>query len=208
MSDKSFNMDELSALTGLSKRTVRYYIQLELLPRPVGEGRGARYTRDHLDRLLRIRKLTDAGVSLERVREVLAGSDCPVPPRNRRPGSVELRSRIYVAPGLEIEVAPTDGGLPPDRLQSFVQGVIRLAEAELAEGQPAEGESPEGQPAEGQSPEGQPPEGQPAAEPSGSGAKSAKAGRKGAGPAAAKLAKAALKELAEPAAPGGAPPVD
>ncbi len=36
MNEKSFTLDELVALVGLPKRTVRYYIQIELMDRPEG----------------------------------------------------------------------------------------------------------------------------------------------------------------------------
>ena len=41
------------------------------MDRPEGETRAARYGQRHLEQLLRIRQLSDAGVSLDRIREVL-----------------------------------------------------------------------------------------------------------------------------------------
>ena len=72
MNAKTFSLDELCLLADCVKRTVRYYIQIGLVSRPVGEARAARYTGEHLNQLLRIKKLSEAGVSLERIREVLA----------------------------------------------------------------------------------------------------------------------------------------
>ena len=132
MEEKIFNLEELGALTALSKRTIRYYIQLGLAPRPVGEARGAYYTSEHLERLLRVKKLAGSGVSLERVREVLAGEAEPVPPRRQRPGSLELRSHLFVAPGLEIQITPQEAGLSPETIQEFVRGVLEVAERVLA----------------------------------------------------------------------------
>ena len=37
MSEKSFTLDELCTLTDLTKRTVRYYMQMGLVERPIGE---------------------------------------------------------------------------------------------------------------------------------------------------------------------------
>jgi DNA-binding transcriptional MerR regulator len=99
---QTFSLEELATLAALPKRTVRYYIQLGLLDRPVGETRGAHYLPSHLDALLRIRQLTDAGISLERVREVLRGETPAVPPRARQPSAVEVRSHIFIAPGVEL----------------------------------------------------------------------------------------------------------
>ena len=127
MSAKTFSLDELCRLTDYPKRTVRYYIQLGLVSRPIGEARAARYTGGHLGQLLRIKELTAAGVSLERIREVLAGGVAPVPPRERRPGDVEVRSHIHVAPGIEIQIAPEDAGMSPEQLRLFVREVMKLA---------------------------------------------------------------------------------
>jgi hypothetical protein len=62
-----------------------YYIQLGLVDRPDGETRAARYGPRHVEQLLQVRKWSDAGVSLERIRELLSGEAPPVPPRPRRP---------------------------------------------------------------------------------------------------------------------------
>ena len=132
MNAKTFTLDELCLLTDFSKRTVRYYIQLGLVSRPVGEARAAKYTGEHLSQLLRIKKLSEAGVSLERIREVLAGEDSPVPLRERRPGTVEVRSHIYVAPGIEVQISPEEAGLSPEQLRKFVREIMVLAESILS----------------------------------------------------------------------------
>jgi DNA-binding transcriptional MerR regulator len=128
MSEKTFTLDELCTLTDLTKRTVRYYMQLGLVERPIGETRAAHYTSRHLDQLLRVKQLTEAGVSLERIREVMAGGDTPVPTRQRRPGSIEVRSHLFVAPGLEIQISPEEAGMTPEQVRAFVREVIQAAE--------------------------------------------------------------------------------
>lgn len=128
MSEKTFTLDELCTLTDLTKRTVRYYMQLGLVKRPIGETRAAHYTSRHLDQLLRVKQLTEAGVSLERIREVMAGGDTPVPTRQRRPGSIEVRSHLFVAPGLEIQISPEEAGMTPEQVRAFVREVMQAAE--------------------------------------------------------------------------------
>lgn len=122
--DTVFTLDQLCTLAGCTKRTVRYYVQLGLVDRPVGETRAARYGRRHLEQLLQIRQLTEAGVSLDRVREVMDGQPAPVPPRARAPGSVQLRSHVLVAPGVELQIDPDEAGMPAERLHEFVQAVM------------------------------------------------------------------------------------
>ena len=75
---RTYTLDGLCTLAELPKRTVRYYIQLGLVDRPVGETRAAHYTSHHLEQLLQIRKWSEAGVSLERVK---TPADYPGPPR-------------------------------------------------------------------------------------------------------------------------------
>jgi DNA-binding transcriptional MerR regulator len=128
MSEKTFTLDELCTLTDLTKRTVRYYMQLGLVERPIGETRAAQYTSRHLDQLLRVKQLTEAGVSLERIREVMAGGDTPVPTRQRRPGSIQVRSHLFVAPGLEIQISPEEAGMTPEQVRAFVREVMQAAE--------------------------------------------------------------------------------
>jgi len=123
--DKTFTLDELCSLTDLPRRTVRYYVQIGLVDRAVGETRAAHYTARHVQLLLRIRELSQAGVSLERIREVLAGGESPVPPRARAPGSVEVRSHLLVAPGVELQISPDEAGLTPEQLRELVREVVR-----------------------------------------------------------------------------------
>jgi DNA-binding transcriptional MerR regulator len=126
---QSFSLDALCALTDLSKRTVRYYVQLGLVSRPEGETRAAKYSPQHLEQLLLIKKWTAAGVSLDRIRELLQGGPAPVPDRGRRPGSLEVCSHLHVAEGIELVIEPTRAGLSPEQLRSFVRSVLQAYEA-------------------------------------------------------------------------------
>ena len=77
----SYPLADLCVLADLPPRTVRYYVQIGLVDRPQGETRAARYGSKHLEQLLLIKKWTAAGVSLERIRELLHSGQPPVPPR-------------------------------------------------------------------------------------------------------------------------------
>jgi len=121
-----FSIDELSMLAGVTPRTVRYYIAEGLVDRPVGEKRGAHYVQRHLEQLLLIRRWTDAGLSLDRVRELLSGAPEDPAPRRAAPGSIEVWSRVTVADGLEIHVEPGRADLTPDQMRSLVRGISAL----------------------------------------------------------------------------------
>ncbi|MEL6177499.1 MAG: MerR family transcriptional regulator [Myxococcota bacterium] len=64
-----YGIQELAQLGGVSRRTVRYYVRLGLLPAPTGTGRGKHYTQEHLDALIRVRDLQESGVSLNAIAE-------------------------------------------------------------------------------------------------------------------------------------------
>jgi DNA-binding transcriptional MerR regulator len=122
---KKFSLDDLCTLSDTSKRTVRYYMQIGLVNPPIGSTKAAHYLHKHLDQLLTIRKLSDAGVSLERIREVLSGEAPPLPPRQRQPGSVEVRSHLFIADGVELEISPEQAGLSPEQVRTLVRAVMK-----------------------------------------------------------------------------------
>ena len=122
---RSLSLDQLCILAELPRRTVRYYIQIGLVDRPIGETRAAYYTDSHLQQLLTIRKWTDAGLSLERIRELLEGADPAVPPpRPRKAGSVEVMSHLIVADGVELVIEPGRAGLKPEEVRSLFKQVL------------------------------------------------------------------------------------
>ena len=116
-----YSLDDLASLAGLTARTVRFYIQQGLIDRPVGEKRGAYYLARHLEQLLLVRRWTDAGLSLDRIRELIAGSPADAPPRASRPGMVEVWSRVTLADGLEVHLEPGRAGLTPEQVRAFVR---------------------------------------------------------------------------------------
>src|SRR5210317_1092083 len=67
MNDNHLSIQDLVDLSGVSRRTVRYYVQRGLIPPPEGAGRGHYYTRDHLEQLQRVRAMQQAGHSLNEI---------------------------------------------------------------------------------------------------------------------------------------------
>jgi len=120
------SIDRIAKLTGLTARTVRYYIQQGLVSRPEGAKRGAYYERRHVEQLLLIRRWSDAGVSLDRIRELIAGAPEDPPPRPARPGAVEVWSRMTLADGLEVHLEPGRAGLSPEQVRALVRGITAL----------------------------------------------------------------------------------
>lgn len=121
-----YTLSELCVLADLPVRTVRYYVQNELVDKPQGETRAARYGARQLEQVLLIKKWTAAGVSLDRIRELLQGEEAPVPARARKPGSVEVWSHLYVADGLEVVIEPGRAQMSPEQVRAFTRGVMAL----------------------------------------------------------------------------------
>jgi len=112
-----YAIGDLADLGGVSRRTVRYYVQEGLLPAPLGVGRGNHYGPAHLDRLLKVKSLQESGRTLDEIRQTIHQ-------RSRRTDQPELAPaperaiwrRITLAPGVELNVAgdvrlPTPGKL-------------------------------------------------------------------------------------------------
>jgi DNA-binding transcriptional MerR regulator len=127
--NKRYSIRELSALTDLSPRTIRYYIQEGLVDKPEGQFKGAYYTDRHLKQLVTIRKYKESGVSLERIAQILhEESEDDLPRLVIRPGRVEVLSRIYLADGLELTVSPERTGLSQTELRHLAKEIATLVE--------------------------------------------------------------------------------
>ena len=122
---KTFSLDELCTLTDLPKRTVRYYMQMGLVDRPIGETRAAHYLAAHLDQLLKVKQLSDAGISLERIAEIQNGEVLQIPAKPRKPGDIQVKSHIHVAPGIELQISPEEADMSPEQIRALVKTVMK-----------------------------------------------------------------------------------
>ena len=126
---KAFTLDDISALAELPRRTVRYYIQSGLIDRPLGVGKGAYYTQSHVEQLLLVRKWQLAGLSLERIGELLKQQAAgPLPPTPRRAGTVEVWSHLVISDGVELNLEPSRAGLSPEQIRAFFRAVTQAYE--------------------------------------------------------------------------------
>jgi len=123
--DRRYSADELATLAGVPRRTLRYYIQLGLVDRPIGETRAAYYIWQHLRQLLEVRRLTEQGFSLERVQELLARGDEPPPAAaTPRAGSISVQSHVHLADGVELVIDPDRARLTPEQLRRFARETL------------------------------------------------------------------------------------
>jgi DNA-binding transcriptional MerR regulator len=152
METKTFNLETLSSLTGLPRRTIRYYIQIGLVDRPEGEGRGAYYAERHLGELLEIKNLTAQGLSLEAIRARIKGEPVEKPPLGRPAfGTTTVKSHIQLGPGLELIVDPAEMRLGADAIRFLAREIINLVQKMDDDRQESEKSSPK-DPSSGDSP--------------------------------------------------------
>lgn len=132
MTERTYTLDELCNLTGLPKRTIRYYIQMGLVDRPEGEKRTAFYLTKHLESLLRVKRLSAQGMSLEKIR---TGGDeisqrIPTP---HQPGEVRYCSHVYLAEGIELVIDASASRLDQHQMRQFIMGAVETLKALKAE---------------------------------------------------------------------------
>jgi DNA-binding transcriptional MerR regulator len=121
--ESTFSLEQLSTLTDLPLRTIRYYIQLGLVDRHEGDRKHARYTQKHIDQVLQVRSLADQGTPLERIKQLIHGISTPPPPP-KSAGDISVISKVFVAPGVELHLEPQTAGLTPEKLRKFVRTVL------------------------------------------------------------------------------------
>lgn len=121
MPETRYAIGDLADLGGVSRRTVRYYVQEGLIPQPLGVGRGNHYGQEHLDRLLHVKALQETGRTLDEIRQVLDANPARAAalPRIASPLPRATYRRIPLAHGVELHVSD-DVRLPsPGRLQEL-----------------------------------------------------------------------------------------
>jgi DNA-binding transcriptional MerR regulator len=109
--DDRYGIEELARLGGVTRRTVRYYVQEGLLPAPLGVGRGRHYGLEHLAQLRQVKALQEQGRTLDEVRRELSR---PRRASGKAAARVSLETagslpsawtRLEVLPGVEIHVS-------------------------------------------------------------------------------------------------------
>jgi DNA-binding transcriptional MerR regulator len=121
---KRYTAEQLAQLAGVSLRTVRYYVQEELIDRPLARGPGAHFTDAHLGQLKRCKLLQDWGFDLETIRDRSSSFQ----------GILEgfTIDSDYMRDGAMIrEVFKAMGGEPGDRLTAKQAEALRAAVQKL-----------------------------------------------------------------------------
>ncbi|MGH2618441.1 MAG: MerR family transcriptional regulator [Thermomicrobiales bacterium] len=124
-------MADLEQATGLSPRTIRYYVTEGLLPAARGRGVGATYSQVHLLKLKAIALLKQENLPLERIRQRLDGmSDAELT------AMLEIESaphedrwrRVLLHPDLELHVREHGGERRDYRFEQVVDLIVKQSE--------------------------------------------------------------------------------
>lgn len=99
MDEKQYSIEQLSELSGFTRRTIRYYIQEGLLEAPAGRGRGGFYYDSHLQKLRQIKSFQERGLGLDAILELLKSGEVQPISFER-----EVWVRHTITPGFEINI--------------------------------------------------------------------------------------------------------
>ncbi len=114
--DAAYAIGDLATLGGVSRRTVRYYVQEGLIPPPAGLGRGNHYGPEHLRALLRVKALQEGGHTLDDIRRTLSLPSARRAPSHQQASTTQphrqvlarsLWRRLSLAMGVELHIAST-----------------------------------------------------------------------------------------------------
>ena len=126
--EKRYTIKALSALVDMSPRTIRFYIQEGVVDKPHGQNKGAYYTDTHLQQLLTVKKYKAAGVSLERIAQIIHEEAMPKVDYKIRPGNIEVVSRIHLMEGVELTINPESSGLTQAQIRQLARTVLESIE--------------------------------------------------------------------------------
>jgi DNA-binding transcriptional MerR regulator len=124
VSERRYTLDELAGLTGLKPRTIRHYIQQDLLLGPDSLGRSATYSDYHIKRLEVITDLRSRRFRIEDIRKALS---------HAQPDE-DIRVAVIPLPGMPTEDAPPHED--DDSALSFVRSRQQPLDDEVAQSMP------------------------------------------------------------------------
>jgi len=101
----------------------------ELVERGEGQKKGTFYLEKHLLQLLEIKKWQKAGLSLERIKDILSDkqTDELFPPiKQQEPGTVEVWSHLLIADGISLQIEPHRASLTPEQIRMLSKQIKSL----------------------------------------------------------------------------------
>ena len=83
------------------------------------------YTDKHIEQLITVKKYKDAGVSLERIAQIIHQEEGSSQVDYKiRPGNIEVVSRIHLMDGLELSINPERSGLTQQDIRQLSKTIL------------------------------------------------------------------------------------
>jgi DNA-binding transcriptional MerR regulator len=111
-STKRYRIKDLSEITEVSRRAVRYYVQRGLLAAPLGAGRGSYYTHEHLQQLLALKEAQEKGYSLEEIEEFHVLNPSSLSKEEAKTEAPDLSSKSSTSLPSSLNPSPSYPSLP------------------------------------------------------------------------------------------------
>jgi DNA-binding transcriptional MerR regulator len=130
-----YTMADLEQETGITGRTIRYYITEGLLPPAKGRGVGATYSSEHLLRLKAIAALKRSHAPLSEIRERLEGireADLAAMLQVETAPPEDRWRRVHLHPDLELHVRERGGRDRDYALEQVVDTIVKQSEILIA----------------------------------------------------------------------------
>jgi DNA-binding transcriptional MerR regulator len=124
--DPSFSIGELAQRAGVSRRTVRYYVQRGLIDPPRGLGRASAYSLGHVEQIRRVLRLQREGCTLQNILSLPEGKEPESLPKR---GLTSLVLRVQVIPGVWLEVEAGASLPEPGVIEALAEACSRILEA-------------------------------------------------------------------------------
>ncbi len=118
-----YSIGELADKAGVSRRTVRYYVQRGLVDPPEGLGRGSAYAEKHVEQIQRVLRLQREGMDLETIQSV---PEDALPVRVSPHGAPELVMRIPIGEGVRLELDAGSSPPTPETLDKLAEACARI----------------------------------------------------------------------------------
>ena len=119
-----YSLEDLEALTGIAKRTIRFYIQKGLVEAPFGARKTPQYTEQHLTQLYQIKLYKESGLNLRKISDLLNKSDENTHTRpSVQAGSISLVSKIHLVPGVNLEIDQNEAELTDTQLRKLAAAI-------------------------------------------------------------------------------------
>ncbi|MDG3085074.1 helix-turn-helix domain-containing protein [Vibrio hannami] len=124
-----YSINQLSELVELPVRTIRFYIQKQLVDRPIGERKAAKYSEQHVEQCLQVKKWSQAGLSLDKIALALKEPPSDIPEPKRKPGEINMLTSIHIAQGIELQIDQSIARLEHTTIQLIAESILKTLES-------------------------------------------------------------------------------